>query len=174
VILITTKSGKRGQGIGVEINSNYTFENPSVNPTFQNTWGGGYDDDYSAMGTETIDGEEVLVWPGWLLDQWGGRMDGRSIIYDYARDWGVQSYTPQPIDNIENFYRTGTTSTNTVSISGGNERSSARLSFSNMNNKSIVPNNTLDRQTVTLRAFISGVRKIIGRCKNQLYQTGGK
>lgn len=151
VILITTKSGKKGQGIGVEINSNYTFETPSVNPTFQNTWGGGYDDDYSAFGTEVIDGKETLVWPGWLLDQWGGAMDGRPIIYDYARDWGVKAYTAQPTDNIENFYRTGTTSTNTVSIYGGNETSTLRLSFSNMNNKSIVPNNTLDRQTITLR-----------------------
>ncbi|AKP54090.1 SusC/RagA family TonB-linked outer membrane protein [Cyclobacterium amurskyense] len=151
VILITTKSGKKGQGIGVEINSNYTFETPSVNPTFQNTWGGGYDDNYSAFGTEVIDGQETLVWPGWLLDQWGGAMDGRPIIYDYARDWGVKPYTAQPTDNIENFYRTGTTSTNTVSVFGGNETSTLRLSFSNMNNKSIVPNNTLDRQTITLR-----------------------
>lgn len=151
VILITTKSGRKGQGLGVEINSNYTFETPSVNPTFQNTWGGGYDDDYSAFGTETIDGTETMVWPGWLLDQWGGAMDGRPIIYDYARDWGVKSYTAQPTDNIENFYRTGTTNTNTLSVFGGNETSTLRVSFSNMNNKSIVPNNTLDRQTITLR-----------------------
>lgn len=151
VILITTKSGKKGQGIGVEINTNYTFETPSVNPTFQNTWGGGYDDNYSAFGTEVINGQETLVWPGWLLDQWGGPMDGRPIIYDYARNWGVKSYTAQPTDNIENFYRTGTTNTNSVSVYGGNETSTLRLSFSNMNNKSIVPNNTLDRQTITLR-----------------------
>src|SRR5690606_28960706 len=115
-------------------------ETPSVNPTFQNTWGGGYDDDYSAFGTETIDGEEVLVWPGWLLDQWGGRMDGRPVIYDYARNWGVKPYNAQPKDNIENFYRTGTTNINSVSVFGGNETSTMRLSFSNMNNKSIVPN----------------------------------
>lgn len=151
VILITTKSGRKGQGIGVEINTNYTFETPSVNPTFQNTWGGGYDDDYSAFGKETIDGQETLVWPGWLLDQWGGAMDGRPVIYDYARDWGVKPYNAQPTDNIENFYRTGTTSTNTLSVFGGNETSTLRLSFSNMNNKSLVPNNTLDRQTITLR-----------------------
>lgn len=152
VILITTKTGARGKGIGVDINSNYTFENANVNPTFQNTWGGGYDDDYGVFGTQMIDGQEVMVWPGWLLDQWGGRMDGRPIIYDFARDWGVKSYTPQPEENIENFYRTGTTFTNTVSISGGNEKSSARLSVSDMSNKSIVPNSSLDRQTITLRA----------------------
>ena len=152
VILITTKTGGTRKGIGVDINSNYTFENANVNPTFQNTWGGGYDDNYAMFGTETIDGQEVSVWPGWLLDQWGGRMDGRPIIYDYARDWGVKSYTPQPVENIENFYRTGTTFTNTVSISGGNEKGSARLSISDMSNESIVPNSSLERQTITLRA----------------------
>ncbi|MEX2231372.1 MAG: SusC/RagA family TonB-linked outer membrane protein [Cyclobacteriaceae bacterium] len=152
VILITTKTGARVKGIGVEINSNYTFETPSVNPTFQNTWGGGYDDDYGVFTFENIEGQQVMVWPGWLLDQWGDRMDGRPIIYDFARDWGVQSYTPQPADNIKNFYRTGTTFTNTVSISGGNEKSSARLSISDMRNESIVPNASLDRKTITLRA----------------------
>src|SRR5690606_39058048 len=71
---------------------------------------------------------------------------------DYAREWGVQEFSPQPVDNIKNFYGTGTTFTNTVSVFGGNERSSARLSFSNMDNKNIVPNNKLARQNITLRA----------------------
>ncbi len=160
VILITTKTGKRGQGIGVEVNSNFTFENPSVNPTFQNTWGGGYDDDYSAFGTTTIDGEEVLVWPGWLLDQWGGRMDGRPIIYEYAPEWGVQSYSPQPVDNIKNFYRTGSTFSNTVAISGGTEKSALRLSVSDMRNESIVPNSSLKRQSISLRASSQVSKKL--------------
>ena len=152
VILITTKTGAGKKGIGVDINSNYTFENANVNPTFQNTWGGGYDDNYSAFGTEMINGEEVLVWPGWLLDQWGGAMDGRPIKYEYMPELGVVPFSPQPVDNIENFYRTGTTFTNTIAISGGNERSSARLSISDLSNESIVPNSSFDRQNITLRA----------------------
>ena len=152
VILITTKTGDEGKGIGVDINSNYTFETNNVNPTFQNTWGGGYDDDYSAFSTEVIDGQEVLVWPGWMLDQWGGRMDGRPIKYEYMPELGVVPYSPQPVDNIENFYRTGTTFTNTVAISSGGDKGSFRLSFSDLRNESIVPNSSLDRQSVNLRA----------------------
>lgn len=152
VILITTKTGNLKRGIGVEINSNYTFENPSVNPTFQNKWGGGYDDDYSAFSFKQIDGQEVMEWPSWLLDQWGGPMDGRKIIYQYAPEWGVQSYTAQPVDNIKNFFRTGSTFTNTVAVSGGSERSTFRLSVSDMSNQSIVPNSTLDRQSISFRA----------------------
>ena len=36
VILITTKSGKQKKGIGVEINSNTSFETLNLVPTFQN------------------------------------------------------------------------------------------------------------------------------------------
>jgi TonB-linked SusC/RagA family outer membrane protein len=173
VILITTKSGQLRRGIGVDVNSNFTFENPSVNPTFQNTWGGGYDDNYTSFGTRTIDGQEVSVWPGWLLDQWGGRMDGRPIVYDYAPEWGVQSYTPQPADNVENFYRTGSTFTNTVAVSGGNENSAFRLSVSDMRNKSIVPNSSLERQSISLKASSQISEKLFAEGKiDYTKQTG--
>jgi TonB-linked SusC/RagA family outer membrane protein len=152
VILITTKTGKLGRGIGVEVNSNYTFENPSVNPTFQNKWGGGYDDDYSAFTFTQVNGQNVMVWPAWLIDQWGGPMDGRPIMYQYAPEWGVKTYDAQPVDNIKNFYRTGSTFTNTVAVAGGTERSTFRLSLSDMTNQSIVPNSSLNRQAISFRA----------------------
>lgn len=165
VILITTKTGEGEQGIGVSLNSNYTFETPSVHPTFQNTWGGGYDDNYDMFGTREVDGQEVSVWPGWLLDQWGGRMDGRPIVYDYAPEWGVQEYSPQPRDNIENFYRTGSTLTNTVAVSGGTEKSAFRLSVSDMRNESIVPNSSLNRQSISLRASSQISEKLFAEAK---------
>lgn len=174
VILITTKTGKKGKGIGVDINSNYTFETNNVNPTFQNTWGGGYDDDYSAFSTEVIDGQEVLVWPGWMLDQWGGRMDGRPIKYQFMPEIGVVPYSPQPVDNIENFYRTGTTFTNTVAIGGGGENGSFRLSFSDMSNKSIVPNASLDRQAINLRASQQVSEKLFVDAKINYTRTEGE
>lgn len=152
VILITTKTGKRGRGIGVDINSNYTFDTPNVLPTFQNIWGGGYDGNYTSLGTEIIDGQEVTVYPAWLIDQWGGRMDGRPIKYESMPEVGVVPFSPQPVDNIANFYRTGTTFTNTIAFGGGGDNGSFRLSFSDMTNESIVPNSSLDRQSVNLRA----------------------
>lgn len=117
VILITTKTGKRQTGIGVNINSTFTFEEINVIPTFQNKWGLGYDGDYP-FDTEIIDGQETFILRGGG-DQWGGEMLGQPIIHNYAPEWGVQSYSPQPEDNISNFYETGTTFSNTVGISGG-------------------------------------------------------
>ncbi len=42
VKLITTKNGAGTKGIGVEVNSNLTFERPFVELNFQNTYGGGH------------------------------------------------------------------------------------------------------------------------------------
>jgi TonB-dependent SusC/RagA subfamily outer membrane receptor len=41
VILVTTKSGAGNSGLTVELNSNVSFERPTVEPDFQNTYGGG-------------------------------------------------------------------------------------------------------------------------------------
>lgn len=175
VILITTKSGETGKknGIGVEVNSNYTFENPSVNPTFQNTWGGGYDDNYASLGSTTVNGQTVKVWPGWLIDNWGGKMDGSPIMYEYAPEWGVKSYTAQPVDNLKNFYQTGSTFTNTVAVSGGTEKSAVRLSVSDLQNQSIVPNSSLKRQSVSFRASTQVSSKLFVEAKvDYTKQTG--
>jgi outer membrane receptor protein involved in Fe transport len=50
--------------------------------------------------------------------------------------------------NINNFYRTAPSWTNTVSISGGGEKGTYRLSLSNLDNKSILRNSGLTRRTV--------------------------
>jgi TonB-linked SusC/RagA family outer membrane protein len=151
VILITTKKGKKSKSIGVDFNSNITFEKPNVIPTQQNTWGGGYDDNYDMFGTTTIGGKEYSTWPSWLVDNWGGKMDGRLIVIDRWPEAGPIPYSAQPADNIKDFFRTGFTATNTVGLSGGNEAVTYRLSVSDMSNKGIIPKTKLERQTVNLR-----------------------
>jgi TonB-linked SusC/RagA family outer membrane protein len=151
VILITTKKGKKSKSIGVDFNSNITFEKPNVIPTQQNTWGGGYDDNYDMFGTTTIGGKEYSTWPSWLVDNWGGKMDGRLIVIDRWPEAGPIPYSAQPADNIKDFFRTGFTATNTVGLSGGNEAVTYRLSVSDMSNKGIIPKTKLERQTVNIR-----------------------
>lgn len=149
VILITSKKGKAGK-MNVDFNSNATFEGLNSIPTFQNTWGGGYDDDYGVFDNVVINGQPASSWPGWLIDNWGGKFDGRKMAVGTWPELGVVPYTPQSENNFKNFYRTGTTLTNTVSVSGGTDKATFRLSVSDMRNKGIVPNNQLDRQTVNM------------------------
>ncbi|KYP14068.1 MAG: hypothetical protein A1D16_11975 [Flavihumibacter sp. CACIAM 22H1] len=173
VILITSKKGKSGRPARVDITSNSTFESPNVLPTFQNVWGGGYDDNYTSFGKKTIDGVEYDSWPGWLVDNWGGRMDGRMIAIDTWPELGAVKFSPQPSDNLKSFFRTGKTFTNTVAVSGGSEKGTYRLSASDMRNEGIIPNNSLKRQSINLLASLNVTKKLTVETKvNYIRQSG--
>ncbi len=149
VILITTKKSSK-KGIGVSFNSNATFETINVIPKFQTSYGPTYDDNDANFGTINIDGTDYDMVPGWALDNWGPKYDGRPIVYQRLSDMG-----PVPFENQNNdmtdFYRTGSTFTNTISVDGGNESVNYRVSVSNMENKGIIPNAEFKRRTVTAR-----------------------
>jgi hypothetical protein len=74
---------------------------------------------------------------------WGPKLDGSSTPQFDGKSY---PYSAQR-DNIKNFYRTGSSFTNTVSVSKGNESGSFRLSASNLSNQSMVPNSGLERKT---------------------------
>jgi TonB-dependent SusC/RagA subfamily outer membrane receptor len=147
VILLTTKKGKKRKGIGVDFNSNATFETPNDIPKFQTTWGGGFEDGYAYLSPVG----DAYRWPSWLNTEWGGKYDGRKLIFQAFPELGPVPYTAQPSDNIKKFYQTGSTITNTIGLSGGDEKTSYRFSLSDLRNDGIVPTNKLDRQTINLR-----------------------
>ena len=145
VILITTKRGKGQEGIGVEYNGNFTFDTPSMFPDYQYVYGQGFD------GRKPLTQAEALS-SGRL--SFGALMDGQpSIQFD-----GVERpYSPVNVkDNIKNFYRTGTSYVNTVAFNGGSENVNFRLSLSNMDVESVVPNSSFNRKTanLNLNAFL--------------------
>jgi len=160
VILITTKKGKSGKRIGVDFNSNATFEKPNVLPQYQEVWGGGYDDDYAMFGTTMVDGQQVSVFPSWLTDHWGGKYDGRPIQLEMWPEAGLLKYSSAGPDNIRKFYQTGGTFTNSVGVSGGTDKANYRLSLSDLRNNGIVPLSKLDRQTVNLRIGFNPTTKL--------------
>lgn len=156
VVLITTKKSAK-KGLGITFNSNSTFEKISQFPTFQNKWAGGYDDTYEGywIDSTTVDGKKYAIQPEWIEDQWGGALDGRMAVVQTMPELGPVAMSPQPEDNLKSFYRTGATYTNTVAVTAGRENVNMRLSLSNLYNKGIIPNNSLNRQTVNL---ISGAK----------------
>ena len=70
VVLITTKKGKRYQGIGIEINSNYVLENVIDETDFQKVYGQGYN------GAKPINADDAL---GSMESSWGASLDGSSV-----------------------------------------------------------------------------------------------
>lgn len=138
VIVITTKKGTARDGIGVEYNGNLTFDNPLVLPDYQNDYGHG--DRGIVPATQTA----VLLLG---TNSWGARLDGSPQMFF---DGVMRPYVAQP-NNIRNFYQTGRTLTNTVSLVGGNQTANFRFSASNLDNVGIVPNTSFQRLTLTAR-----------------------
>lgn len=142
VILIKTKRGSASKGIGVELGSSFTLETPLVIPDWQYEYGSGHSGLKPATQSEAIaDGRF----------SWGAKMDGTDVI---QFDGVKRPYSPQK-DNIKNFYRPGSTFTNSISLSGGTENANGRLSFSNMENESILPNANFNRKTINLATDVN-------------------
>ncbi len=150
-IIITTKSGKQAKkGIGVTINSNATISSVSRWPDYQYEYGqgtGGQDTWYSYNNTE--DGKSTKS----TSSAWGPRFNGQSYYqYDPATGTNGTERTPWvPYkNNRKDFFETASTFTNSVSIEGGSDKTSARLSYTNLKNEWIVPNTGYKRNTVAL------------------------
>lgn len=155
VILITTKSGKAGKGIGVELNSNTTFEKINLIPKTQNKYAMGYED-VNVYGSQVeINGQFYETIESWHNDSWGPPMDGKLYVNPFVFDPNAPPTTfallPQPENNVRDFWETGVVTNNTIALSGGTEKSSARLSFNNTTIKGITPMHNADQQSVNLR-----------------------
>lgn len=133
VILITTKKGYARKGIGVDYNTTFTAEMPAVFPDYQYVYGQGDN------GVKPASQSEAVTWG---RRSWGAKMDGLPYIQFDGKE---HPYSPQK-DNIKNFYRTGSTYTNTVAFNGGSEAINFRFSLSNTSSKSIVPKSDFNKK----------------------------
>jgi len=134
VILITTKGGKKNSGLGVEYSTNYQIDKAVDNTNFQDTYGQGQ---YGLKPVSAVDALNA----GSLA--WGAKLDGSSVIQFDGKSYAYSKSD----DNYLKFYDTGHTFTNTLSLDGGGETGTFRLSASTLSNASIVPNSGLSRKT---------------------------
>jgi TonB-linked SusC/RagA family outer membrane protein len=156
VILITTKSAKKRKGVTVELNSNLSFDQVNLIPTYQNKYATGYEGTNLYGSMVDIGGTFYETMDTWHGDSWGPPLDGRRTIVDpfvYPEDKNTRTLVllPQPNDNVRDFYNTGVVNSNTLAISGGNENSSGRLSFGNVYQTGIVPNHKVTKYNLGLR-----------------------
>ncbi len=158
VILITTKNGQGTKGLGIEFNSNVTFERPWVKPDFQNTYGGGngyrtwYNDGWSGSITDPLqtqqyravyDSKYPLAGSAGTDESWGSPMDGR-LVRQWWTGTEVAPLTPQP-NNWEEYWNTGSTVNNSVALSGGNDKGFFRMSLGRVDQKGIMYYNDFNR-----------------------------
>ncbi len=179
VVVITTKKTK--QSLYVAINSSTTFDKVSYLPKYQNLYGGGYDGD-AAFGTfnyngslhnyypaewKVLDGARHLMWDNNYADEsWGPKFDGKPYAPWYVW-WPGTKDNPNPYygkqvpyvakpNNIKDFYETGVTSKNSITVGGSNDKYDARFSYTNIYQNGIIPYSDLRKNIF----FLSGNYKL--------------
>ncbi|MBS1537849.1 MAG: SusC/RagA family TonB-linked outer membrane protein [Bacteroidetes bacterium] len=159
-IVITTKRGSSSQGDRIDINYNTSIGIDQVSqlPGVQKLYSQGTGGQYRAPNTGN-----ALSW-GALIDtlKWDQgtyRFDKNGNIVGASDPNGKIKVTPY--NNLDNFFATGTTYNNSLSMSGGSEGGSYFVSFSNLKQYGIVPNNEFNRTTMK----IAGDAKIAASLK---------
>ncbi|MEX2568689.1 MAG: SusC/RagA family TonB-linked outer membrane protein [Cyclobacteriaceae bacterium] len=136
VIMITTRTRATGSGIQVELNSNYTHDRPLDFTDYQYEYGQG-EGGVRPDSPRPVSG----VW------SFGEKFEPgmTQILFD-----GIEvPYTPQP-SKIRDYYRDGSTFSNTITISSGGENGGFSLSVANMDSKAILPGSKYNRKTINL------------------------
>jgi len=142
VVLITTKGGSRSKDFGITVSSSYTTETPLVIPELQNEYGLGAYGVYPPINQQGVPSQEYpWTW------SFGPLMDGTLRTNWLGED---VPFVAQP-DNYRDYFRTGSSMSNSLALEGGNEKSTTRFSFTDVRTKGLVPNNDLNKQTINLR-----------------------
>ena len=160
-IVITLKSGKKSTGLGVIANLGATVENTYILPNYQNSYAGGASADLMKYTWKTGDPDAWKALDGKFYHDysddasWGPRMVGQEHIPWYAWYGGTKysykttSLTPQP-NNSRDFYNTGVTLNNSISLSSASDNSTMKFTFGNQDTKGLLPGTSLKKNTFNL------------------------
>jgi len=137
VVVITTKTGK-GK-LYITLDSSTQFENVAYLPEFQDEFGVGGFPDGTLYPLENVN--------------WGPRFDGRLVdASETYADGRVLQVPFSPIDNVhENFFETGVTVRNGITLSGGDDNGDFLLSLDHSNVTGTTPKDKYNRTNVRLK-----------------------
>ena len=170
-LLITTKSGARKEkGLGISYSSNISLQNVLNWPDYQYEYGQGTGKSRNAAGEffysygATADGASTSG----TSSAFGPKFNGQNYFqYDPTVQGVGATKTPWvPYkNNISDFWRTGSTITNSISLDGSTDRSSGRIALTHSKNEWIMPNTGFERVTAStsFSSKISDKIKISGK-----------
>ncbi|MBQ9138511.1 MAG: SusC/RagA family TonB-linked outer membrane protein [Alistipes sp.] len=188
-IIITTKSGRKGKGLGIQYSTNVVLENPGFWPDFQYDYGAGN------WGYSGISRDETGLYPSeysfWTVTanksetdkkvsryhsrfSFGEKVEGQLRYMYESRDWENDTYTRLPYkveDNYKDFYQMGATWTNALSVDAGDGKGqSLRVSVKDVRNRWIVPNTGYNTQSIGLSMVSKKNRYIQAQAKVNYYR----
>jgi TonB-linked SusC/RagA family outer membrane protein len=132
VILITTKSGRAQDGLGLTVSSSYGMSNIFTNPEVQNTFGQGNTGVYNATSTAS----------------WGPKTDGQMVTNWNGQQIGLATY-----NNVDNYMQQGANISNSISFQQLYKGASIYTSYNRLEDEGIVPGTKLLRNNLTARAI---------------------
>ena len=159
VLMITTKKGREGK-MRIDLSSNITFDSPLTKPKIQNIYG-------ATVRENNIAGQvSDYSWGPRLADRSSDKltqrtpMDGDTFKYTVIDDNGqtktIRQYNDVHLrnyaaDDIDDFFRTGVTTNNSLALSGGTENMSSYFSYGNAHSNGMMRNNSYNRNTLSFR-----------------------
>ncbi len=163
VVMITTKSGKGGQGFGVEINTSLTGDFVAYMPKYQTTFGPGVPTN-SRSQYQNYSGIDNTGWAdGWYqridrngnqhnsvlsaTGQFGPRFDGSDILYYDGTIRPYRAYSANPWSEI---FRTGFNQQYNVAITNGTDKGNTRLSYTYTDNQPTQYNSSYSKHNFNL------------------------
>ncbi|MBD2705460.1 SusC/RagA family TonB-linked outer membrane protein [Spirosoma sp. BT702] len=173
VIYITTKSGKGSGKISVNYDLNMQIDQVSYLPKFQNLYGGGGSSTFTKLyvnqnptgflpGGGTYDdndgkGKYDLI-PDYGTDEsWGPKLDGTLVRHYWSWDqdrnnpnFGKTAPWSAHPDNAKDFFKTGFTFSNNLSVASSTDQGSIRFSLGQTNQRFIYPGSQLGRFFMSL------------------------
>ena len=136
VLMITTKKGKEGR-ISINVSSSATFDRPLLTPKIQNVYGATVD-----PTAETLS-----------VDSWGKKLS--DLTADELNYSGAKLRNTASNDDVNDFFRTGATFNNSISVSGGTETVRTYFSYANSYSDDMMRNNNYKRNTLSFRQSYS-------------------
>ncbi|MCM4156984.1 SusC/RagA family TonB-linked outer membrane protein [Gramella sp. AN32] len=132
VILITTKSGKKTDGLGISYSTSIGFESIFTSPDLQDSFAQGADGVYDNQSGSS----------------WGPKIEGQTVENAQGEQVQLQAY-----DNLDNYFDTGLSQTHTLSfqqqVSNG---TSMYSSATYLDDDSMIPGSELQRLNLMTRA----------------------
>lgn len=132
VIMITTKSGTRKEGIGITYQLGYSREDALLKPDFQN--------DYSQGSSGVFDRLNPR--------SWGMKMEGQNVTNFLGQNQVLATNAQDPYGT---FFRTATNLDHSIALDKRGNTNGVYFSASWTQNDGIIPTNSFDKKSFNLR-----------------------
>lgn len=135
VVMITTKSGKEQEGLGITYSSAYGIQSNFLTPDYQNQFAQGSQGVYDPQSGAS----------------WGPKIEGQQV-----NDWNGNPMTLQSYDNLSSFLETGVNWSNSLSFQNKiSDAFSMYSSISYLDDQSMLPGAALERLNVMNRSTLN-------------------